>query len=85
METHFNTRAEEILENGVICSNLEGELFLEGDTVIYAVGQQPLLKEADSLKFCAPEFYPIADCVAPKDIMNATTQAYYAARNIGRI
>lgn len=85
VETHFNTKAEEILENGIRCTTSEGELFLEGDTVIYAVGQQPLREEANALKFCAPEFYPIADCVSAKNIMNATTQAYYTARNIGRI
>lgn len=85
VETYFNTTAVEILESGVKCSAPEGALFLEADTVIYAVGQQPLLEEANALRFCAPEFYPIADCVSPKNIMNATTQAYYTARNIGRI
>lgn len=85
VETHFKTKAEEITEDGVRCSTPEGEIFLSADTVIYAVGQKPLLEEANALKFCAPEFYAIADCVEAKNIMNATTQAYYVARNIGRV
>lgn len=84
VETYFHTKAEEICCDGVRCSSPEGEVFLEGETVIYAVGQQPLLEEADALRSCAPEFYPIADCVAARDIKTATTQAYHTARNIGR-
>jgi NADPH-dependent 2,4-dienoyl-CoA reductase/sulfur reductase-like enzyme len=31
--------------------------FFAADTVIYAIGQQPLHTEADALRLCAPEFY----------------------------
>ncbi|MDR0838950.1 MAG: hypothetical protein LBN99_04835, partial [Oscillospiraceae bacterium] len=57
----------------------------EADTVIYAVGQAPLWHEADELKFCAPEFHQLGDCLTPKNIRAATKAAFFAASNIGRI
>ena len=61
------------------------EKFLEADTVIYATGQRPLWDEAKSLHDCAPEFYQIADCVAPKNMLQATSVAANIVRNIGRM
>ena len=54
----------------------------EADTVIYAIGQQPLHDEADALRFCAPEFHQIGDCLAPKNIQQATGMAFAVARDI---
>lgn len=57
------------------------ELF-EADTVIYAVGQQPLYDQADALRFCAPEFHQIGDCWIPRNIQQATRMAFAVARDI---
>jgi 2,4-dienoyl-CoA reductase-like NADH-dependent reductase (Old Yellow Enzyme family)/thioredoxin reductase len=54
----------------------------EADTVIYAVGLQPLHEEADALRFCAPEFHQIGDCLTPKNIQQATSMAFTVARDI---
>jgi pyruvate/2-oxoglutarate dehydrogenase complex dihydrolipoamide dehydrogenase (E3) component len=54
----------------------------EADTIIYAVGRQPLLDEADGLRFCAPEFHQIGDCLTPKNILHATRMAFAVARDI---
>jgi 2,4-dienoyl-CoA reductase-like NADH-dependent reductase (Old Yellow Enzyme family)/thioredoxin reductase len=56
--------------------------FFPADTVIYAIGQQPLRTEADALRFCAPEFYQIGDCLAAKNIQQATSMAFAVARDI---
>jgi len=56
----------------------------EADTVIYAVGQQPLHDEVDALRFCAPEFHQIGDCLTPKNINQAIGMASTVARDIGR-
>ncbi|MEQ2456872.1 NAD(P)/FAD-dependent oxidoreductase [Flavonifractor hominis] len=85
IQLHFETKAEQITEEGVLCSTTDGEAVFTADTVVYAVGQQPLQKEGAALAGMAKEFYQIGDCVSPKNIMNATTQAYYVARNVGRI
>ncbi|MBN2039074.1 MAG: FAD-dependent oxidoreductase [Spirochaetes bacterium] len=52
------------------------------DTVIYAAGREPLQAEADALRFCAPEFYQIGDCIVPRNIHHATGMAYTIARDI---
>ncbi|MBQ8974863.1 MAG: FAD-dependent oxidoreductase, partial [Oscillospiraceae bacterium] len=85
IEMSFNTTAQRITPEGVICSREGAEKLFAADTVIYAVGQRPLQDEASALSRCAPEFYQIGDCVAPKNITNATSLAFMAARNIGRI
>jgi len=54
----------------------------EADTVIYAIGQQPLHAEADALRFCAPEFHQIGDCLTPKNMQQATGMAFTVARDI---
>ena len=54
----------------------------EADTVIYAVGQRPLRDEVDALRFCAPDFHKIGDCLTPKNIHQATGMAFTVARDI---
>lgn len=84
IDLHLNTKAKEITELGVHCETAGGDRFFFADTVIYAVGQRPLQEEASALRFCAPEYYQIGDCVAPSNIMNATSTAFTIARDIGR-
>jgi len=84
VELHLNTKAVRITEKGVDCEGENGNVAYEADTVIYAVGQRPLSEETEALAFCAPEFYPVGDCVMPDSIMAATRQAFTAANDIGR-
>lgn len=81
---NLNTKATKINDKGITCETESGDIFFEADTVIYAVGQRPLQEEASALRYCAPEFYQIADCVAPLNITNATSTAFTIARDIGR-
>jgi pyruvate/2-oxoglutarate dehydrogenase complex dihydrolipoamide dehydrogenase (E3) component len=81
----LGTAAEEIGEKGVMGRSAEGRAFYAADTVVVAAGQRPLWDEADALRFCAPEFHQIGDCRAPRNILQATTEAYNAARYIGTL
>lgn len=85
LEINFSTRAERITSEGVYARNDEDEKLYTADTVIYATGMVPRMKEATALRNCAPEYYQIGDCLAPKNIHQATKTAYYIASNIGRI
>jgi 2,4-dienoyl-CoA reductase-like NADH-dependent reductase (Old Yellow Enzyme family)/thioredoxin reductase len=58
------------------------KLLFAADTVIHSIGQNPLREEADALRFCAPEFYQIGDCLAAKNIQQATSMAFAVARDI---
>jgi pyruvate/2-oxoglutarate dehydrogenase complex dihydrolipoamide dehydrogenase (E3) component len=81
----LSTKALEIRENGVLAETSDGaQTLFEADTVIYAVGQRPLWDDADALRACAPEFHQLGDCLAPKNIREATRAAFFAASNIGR-
>lgn len=80
----LGTRALEINEKGVVGETSGGTKLFEADTVVCAVGMKPLREEADQLRFCAPEFYQIGDCVTPKNIAEATRSAHFAAIGLGR-
>ena len=85
IKIELNTKAVEITGKGVLAEGPGGQKFYDADTVIYAVGQKALLKETDALRFCAPEFRQIGDCLLPTNIANAVSAAYYAARDLGRL
>ncbi len=84
IDMNYHTKALEITDKGVVCLTPGGEKLFEANTVVYAVGQAPLQAEAAALCLTAPDFYPIGDCILPKNIMNATSMAFSVARNIGR-
>jgi 2,4-dienoyl-CoA reductase-like NADH-dependent reductase (Old Yellow Enzyme family)/thioredoxin reductase len=84
IKTILSTKAVEINEKGAVCEGPEGKIVLEADTLVYAVGQQPLWEETNALRFCAPEFHQIGDCLVPKNIQAATSAAFHIARDIGR-
>ena len=83
--THFGTKAIKIDDCGVWCETGEGKQYFEASTVIYAVGQQSLSAETAALYDCAVRFYPIGDCVQPRNIAEATIAARSVAENIGRV
>jgi 2,4-dienoyl-CoA reductase-like NADH-dependent reductase (Old Yellow Enzyme family)/thioredoxin reductase len=84
IKTALSTKAVEINEKGVLGQGPEGERLYEADTVIYAVGQEPLSEEAIALSGCAQEFHMIGDCLKPANIHKATSDAFYIAGGIGR-
>ena len=84
IEVCLNTRPLDISAEGVLCKTSGGDCRFEADTVIYATGQKPLREEALALRFFAPEFHMLGDCVAPNNIANATNIAHNLALNIGR-
>ena len=80
----FNTRAKGITQTGLVCVAGGAPVTYSADTVVYAVGQMPARGEAIALGAYAPEFYMIGDCVSPRNITDATSEAFMIARNIGR-
>lgn len=81
----LSTKVTKITDAAVFAKGPDGDLEFAADTVVYATGQEPLADEAIALHDCADEYYPIGDCVAPKNIMNATHTAFAAAYDIGVI
>jgi 2,4-dienoyl-CoA reductase-like NADH-dependent reductase (Old Yellow Enzyme family)/NADPH-dependent 2,4-dienoyl-CoA reductase/sulfur reductase-like enzyme len=83
-DVHFGHEVKEITEKGVRCGTEKGEVFLEGDTVVVALGMTPLWDEADTLAPTAGGFCQVGDCRAPRDILAATGEAWTTAINLGR-
>lgn len=82
---HTQTKATEITDGGVKCETADGELFIEADTVVNALGRKPLQEEASAYALCAPIFYPIGDCLAAKNVYEANRLGYNVAMDIGKI
>jgi hypothetical protein len=78
----LGTRVTEITPEGITGEGAEGTVRFPSDTVICAMGQHSLREEAEALRFCAPEFYVLGDCVTPKNILQATAMADAIAKNI---
>ena len=84
VDVHLNTRVTEITPEGVKAQGPEGEVFFPADTVAAALGMASRRDEAAALALCAPEFHVVGDCVVPATIWQATSEAYYAAKDVGR-
>ncbi len=82
IDARLSTRAVEILGDGVLVEHGGEKSLVPADTVVYAVGQKPEWEAAEALRALAPEFYQIGDCSRPRNIMSATHEAYFAARDI---
>ena len=79
-----NTRGLEITKDGVVAEKDGGQTLFAADTVVSAAGRRPLYEAADALRFLAPEFHQIGDCLAAKNIYEATRAGYNIAVNIGK-
>jgi NADH dehydrogenase FAD-containing subunit len=85
MKITVSAKAVEVTGEGLAVEDPGGQRFVKADTVICAAGYSSLSDEAVAMYDCAPEFYMVGDCVAPKDILTATQAAYQIARDIGRV
>lgn len=84
VDVRLNTRAVEITAKGVKAQGPGGEEFFPADTVACALGMRPKRDEAAALALCAPEFAVVGDCATPDTIKEATSEAFFAALDIGR-
>ena len=82
--TELGTRALEITAGGVMAEKDGEKKLFVADTVVSAAGMKPLFDTADELRFIAPEFHQIGDCLAAKNIYEATRTAYNIAVNLGK-
>jgi len=85
VQIELSTKVLSISPVGVLAEKQDGtQKTFTADTIVYAVGQRPLDEEAEALRFLAPEYHRIGDCLVPENISEATRAGYNIARNIGR-
>ena len=80
----LNTKVCEITKSGVVCTCGGEAVVIPADAAVCAFGTAPLSAVADSLRFTAPEFFQIGDCLTSKNIAEATRLAHFAALDLGR-
>ena len=78
------TAVERIETGRVFCRTADGELTLEADSLVNALGRRPLQKEASAYALCAPVFYPIGDCLAAGKVYEANRLGFNVAMDIGK-
>lgn len=79
----LKTRGKEINETGIVCEDENGKQFvLEADKIVCSVGFKPCRDLAESFLGKAHEVYMTGDCVKPRQLCEAMTEAYYVARNL---
>ncbi len=82
-EVRVNTRCVEVLDNGVVCEDKEGNRFtIEADAAISAGGMKPRAELVDQLRETVIDFAWIGDCYAPGLIRTAVEQGYNTALDI---
>jgi 2-enoate reductase len=77
------TQVSEITDTGIdIIDKDSAHRVLPADMVVLAIGLMPDKVLVDSLKLCAPEVYPIGDCVDAREVKSAISEAFNAAIEI---
>lgn len=79
---YTDTKVKEIVPEGVICENKDGEFLVEADTVVCALGFRAPYDMVDQLCDMAEEYYVVGDCKNVAQIYQAISAGYYAARKI---
>jgi 2,4-dienoyl-CoA reductase-like NADH-dependent reductase (Old Yellow Enzyme family)/thioredoxin reductase len=79
----LGTKAVEIHEKGVLGNDAGGQKFFEADTIVNALGRLPKWAEVEEIRFCAPEFHQLGDCLAARNIYEATRLAHHISLDLG--
>lgn len=92
LETYFrksnvriqlNTRAKEITDDGLICVDKTGkEILYPADTILVAAGMRPNEEAVEELRYAAPRFFQLGDCVKTGKVYDAVHGGYYGALDI---
>ena len=72
---YTSTTAMEIIEHDVIIGMGQEVFSLPADTVVLAIGAEPVNRLVQELEGAVPQVYAIGDCVEPSDAAEATYMA----------
>lgn len=80
---YLNTKAKAVTEEGLLCEREDGsEILCEADTIFIAAGMQPDTEAVEKLRYAAPRFFQIGDCIKVGKVYDAVTGGYYGALDI---
>jgi 2,4-dienoyl-CoA reductase-like NADH-dependent reductase (Old Yellow Enzyme family)/thioredoxin reductase len=78
------TKLEEVTDEGVIATDRNDgtKKTIKGDTVVLALGFEPITDLYEALKDKVPELYAVGDCVEPRKIWDAIHEGFFSAFTI---
>ena len=80
---HAGCKGLEVSKEGILCEDKEGhQMLVEGDSIIYALGQRSRRDVVDALRDGAPYVAVIGDASKVSTITNAVYEGYHAALDI---
>ncbi|ADK16884.1 FAD-dependent oxidoreductase [Clostridium autoethanogenum] len=83
VKMHLNTRAKEVTNEGLLCIDETGnEVLYPADTILVAAGMKPNSESVEALRYAAPRFFQIGDCVKVGKVLEAVHGGYYGALDI---
>ncbi|AZV58543.1 FAD-dependent oxidoreductase [Clostridium sp. AWRP] len=83
VKIHLNTRAKEVTDEGLLCIDETGnEVLYPADTILVAAGMKPNSESVEALRYAAPRFFQIGDCVKVGKVLEAVHGGYYGALDI---
>ncbi|OAA90828.1 FAD-dependent oxidoreductase [Clostridium coskatii] len=83
VKMHLNTRAKEVTDEGLLCVDENGnEVLYPADTILVAAGMKPNSRSVEALRYAAPRFFQIGDCVKVGKVLEAVHGGYYGALDI---
>lgn len=83
VKIHLNTKAKAVTEEGLLCEKADGsEMLLEADTIFVAAGMRPDTEAVEELRYAAPQFFQLGDCVKVGKVYDAVHGGYYGAIDI---
>lgn len=83
VKMHLNTKAKAVTEDGLLCEDADGnEVFFEADTIFVAAGLRPNTEAVEELRYAAPRFFQLGDCIKVGKVYDAVHGGYYGAIDI---
>lgn len=83
VKMHVNTKAKAVTEEGLLCEDKDGnEILFEADTILVAAGMRPNTAAVEELRYAAPRFFQIGDCIKVGKVYDAVHGGYYGAIDI---
>ena len=82
IKLYVNTSAVSVNDEGLVCKNKDGEFTIECDNVLVCAGMRANWDTVEDIRYCAPLYRAVGDCVKPGKVVDATEQGYFAALDI---
>jgi 2,4-dienoyl-CoA reductase-like NADH-dependent reductase (Old Yellow Enzyme family)/thioredoxin reductase len=83
VKMRLNTRAKQVTADGLVCLDENGkEVLFPADTILIAAGMRPNTQSVEALRYAAPKFFQVGDCVKVGKVLEAVHGGYYGALDI---